>query len=97
MTQSFEALTYRVVALCAVEYPLGLCGDVSDCKQFAEVTLYGDLSPWCHWPRHRTKQVQRSHDLSNVASNAKEAVPVCQQQENTQPALIRRKSTSGLL
>ena len=46
---------------------------------------------------HRRKQVQRSHDLSNVASNTKEAVPVCQQQENTQPALIRRKSTSGLL
>ena len=30
--------------------------------------------------------MQRSHDLSNVASNTKEAVPVCQQ-ENTQPAL----------
>ena len=77
--------------------PFSLCGDVSDCKQFAEVTLYGDLSTWCTWPRHRRKPVQRSHDLSNVASNAKEAVPVCQQQENTQPALIRRKSTSGLL
>ena len=58
------------------------------------------LSRWnvlyiCH--AIHTPAPQMRTPLSNVASNTKEAVPVCQQQENTQPALIRRKSTSGLL
>ena len=79
--------------------PFNLCGGVSDCKQSAPEVKLQARRPFdlVHLAPPWRKPVQRSHDLSNVASNKTEAVPVCQQQENTRPALIRRKSTSGLL